>query len=158
MGQRAVESGLAGTDVWRLKHSANQRHYWQAIYAADWTCCHSNQHDGAVMYGVSTSYVGRAGGAHSNSGKGELIRRNKMTDILLMTFSNAFTLKKNVKTWRPKWNGWDFAGIHILIKISFDFYTPAPPKVEWGYTGFTPMSVRPFVRPSVHSPLLNNSE
>ena len=28
-------------------------------------------------------------------------------------------------------------------------YTPAPPKVEWGYTGFTPMSVRPSVRPSV---------
>ena len=29
------------------------------------------------------------------------------------------------------------------------FYTPAPRKVEWGYTGFTPMSVRPSVRPSV---------
>ena len=33
-------------------------------------------------------------------------------------------------------------------------YTPAPPKVEWGfggmvYFGFTPMSVRPSVRPSV---------
>ena len=28
-------------------------------------------------------------------------------------------------------------------------YTPAPPKVEWGYTWFTPMSVRPSVRPSV---------
>ena len=25
---------------------------------------------------------------------------------------------------------------------------PPPPKVEWGYTGFTPMSVRPSVRPS----------
>ena len=29
------------------------------------------------------------------------------------------------------------------------FYTPAPLKVEWGYTGFTPMSVSPSVRPSV---------
>ena len=28
-------------------------------------------------------------------------------------------------------------------------YTPAPPKVEWGYTGFTPMSVCPSVRLSV---------
>ena len=28
------------------------------------------------------------------------------------------------------------------------FYTPAPPKVEWGYTGFT-LSVRPSVRPSI---------
>ena len=28
-------------------------------------------------------------------------------------------------------------------------YTPAPPKVERGYTGFTLMSVRPSVRPSV---------
>ena len=30
-----------------------------------------------------------------------------------------------------------------------EFLYPAPPKVEWGYTGFTPMSVRPSVRPSV---------
>ena len=30
------------------------------------------------------------------------------------------------------------------------YYTPAPPKVEWGYTGFIPMSVHPSVRPSVH--------
>ena len=29
------------------------------------------------------------------------------------------------------------------------YYIPTPPKVEWGYTGFTPMSVRPSVRPSV---------
>ena len=28
-------------------------------------------------------------------------------------------------------------------------YTPAPLKVEWGFTGFTPMFVRPSVRPSV---------
>ena len=28
-------------------------------------------------------------------------------------------------------------------------YAPAPPKVERGYNGFTPMSVRPSVRPSV---------
>ena len=27
-----------------------------------------------------------------------------------------------------------------------DFYTPAPPKVEWGHPGFTPISVRPSVR------------
>ena len=32
---------------------------------------------------------------------------------------------------------------------SYLYYTPAPPKVRWGYTGFTPMSVRPSVRPSV---------
>ena len=29
------------------------------------------------------------------------------------------------------------------------YYTPAPPKVEWGYTGFIWMSVHPSVRPSV---------
>ena len=29
------------------------------------------------------------------------------------------------------------------------YYTPAPPKVEWGHTGFTPMSGRPSVRSSV---------
>ena len=28
-------------------------------------------------------------------------------------------------------------------------YTPVPPKVDWGFTGFTPMSVCPSVRPSV---------
>ena len=27
--------------------------------------------------------------------------------------------------------------------ICYHFYTPAPPKVKWGYTGFIPMSVRP---------------
>ena len=29
------------------------------------------------------------------------------------------------------------------------YYTPAPPKVEWWYTGFIPMSVRPSARPSL---------
>ena len=34
-------------------------------------------------------------------------------------------------------------------RSSTPHYTPAPPKVEWGYTGFTPMSVRPSVCPFV---------
>ena len=37
----------------------------------------------------------------------------------------------------------------IVETPQVSFYTPAPPKVEWGYTGFTPMSVRPSVRLSV---------
>ena len=35
---------------------------------------------------------------------------------------------------------------------NFRYYTPAPPKVEWRYTGFTPMSVRPSPRPSLRPP------
>ena len=35
------------------------------------------------------------------------------------------------------------------IKPMLPYYTPAPSKVEWGYTWFTPMSVSPSVRPSV---------
>ena len=81
MGQRAVESGLAWTDVWWLKNSTNQRHYRQAIYAADGTCCHGDQHDGGVMYGVSTSYVGRARGAYSNSGKGQLLHSPSLVAV-----------------------------------------------------------------------------
>ena len=37
------------------------------------------------------------------------------------------------------------------FKVFCPLYTSAPPKVEWGYTGFTPMSVRPSVRPSVNN-------
>ena len=36
---------------------------------------------------------------------------------------------------------WSMSNIWLRIH----FYTPAPPKVEWGYTWFTPMSVRPSV-------------
>ena len=39
-----------------------------------------------------------------------------------------------------------FDSILILVVTKQTYYTPAPPKVEWGYTGFTPMSVRPSVR------------
>ena len=39
--------------------------------------------------------------------------------------------------------------VSMKFESYFYHYTPAPPKVEWGYTGFTPMSVRPSVRPSV---------
>ena len=38
--------------------------------------------------------------------------------------------------------------VSMKFESYFYHYTPAPPKVEWGYTGFTPMSVRPSVRPS----------
>ena len=44
------------------------------------------------------------------------------------------------------------AGLWISIIrwfIDIHNYTPAPPKVEWGYTEFTLMYVRPSVRPSV---------
>ena len=40
-------------------------------------------------------------------------------------------------------------GPAIAAVFVYGIYTPAPPKVEWGYTGFTPMSVHPSVRPSV---------
>ena len=56
------------------------------------------------------------------------------------------------------WNGYkiyfsesDFCLCFIMFHVCFVFheynYTPAQPiaKVEWGYTGFTPMSVRPSV-------------
>ena len=35
---------------------------------------------------------------------------------------------------------WSMSNIWLRIH----FYTPAPPKVEWGYTWFTPMSVHPY--------------
>ena len=33
----------------------------------------------------------------------------------------------------------------ISVVCSITCYTPAPPKVEWEYTGFTPMSVHPSI-------------
>ena len=38
---------------------------------------------------------------------------------------------------------------HRKHSIAHPCYTPAPLKVDWGYTGFTPMSVHPSVPPSV---------
>ena len=37
----------------------------------------------------------------------------------------------------------------IILHTIYSYYVPAPPKMEWGCTGFTAMSVRPYVRPSV---------
>ena len=50
-----------------------------------------------------------------------------------------------VNSWRPS------LCMHQCINRMriLTHYTPAPPKVERGYTGFTLMSVRPSVRPSV---------
>ena len=51
------------------------------------------------------------------------------------------------------WSGLIKVGPDDLCSAVIDnygyYYTPAPPKVERGYTGFTLMSVRPSVRPSV---------
>ena len=38
--------------------------------------------------------------------------------------------------------------VSMKLESYFYHYTSAPPKVEGGYTGFTPMSVRPSVCPS----------
>ena len=60
--------------------------------------------------------------------------------------------------WKPrKWNYYRLNKKRLSLQVSQHFifyhyhYTPAPPKVEWGYTGFTPMSVRPSVHLSIHS-------
>ena len=47
------------------------------------------------------------------------------------------------------WSSYLIMGFSILGYIIF-IIRPAPPKVEWEYTGFTLTSVRPSVRPSVH--------
>ena len=41
------------------------------------------------------------------------------------------------------------AALAQLCQMQIYNCSPAPPKVKWGYTGFTAMSVRPSVRPSV---------
>ena len=51
------------------------------------------------------------------------------------------------------WQDWEWVKYGLCIYsgrwTGHYYYTPAPPKVEWGYTGFTPMSVHLSVRLSI---------